>query len=61
MTRTAAWQNFEEDRKGTLTAGKLADLVILSANPLKLDTQKLMDLQVMATYSRGVRLFAASP
>lgn len=61
MTRTAAWQNFEEDRKGTLTAGKLADLVVLSANPLKLDTQELMDLQVMATYSRGARLFARSP
>jgi predicted amidohydrolase YtcJ len=61
MTRTAAWQNFEADRKGTLTAGKLADLVVLSANPLKLETQKLMDLQVMATYSRGVRLFVRSP
>ena len=61
MTRTAAWQNFEEDRKGTLTVGKLADLVILSANPLKMQTQDLMDLQVMATYSRGVRLFAAQP
>ncbi len=61
MTRTAAWQNFEEDRKGTLTVGKLADLVILSANPLKMQTQDLMDLQVMATYSRGIRLFAAQP
>lgn len=61
MTRTAAWQNFEEDSKGTLTAGKLADLVILSANPLELDTRKLLDLKVMATYSRGIRLFAAKP
>jgi len=61
MTRTAAWQNFEADSKGTLTAGKLADLVILSANPLTLDTPKLLDLKVMATYSRGTRLFAADP
>lgn len=61
MTRTAAWQNFEEDQKGTLTAGKRADLVILSGNPLTTDASKLLDLKVMATYSRGVRLFAAGP
>ena len=60
MTRTAAWQNFEEDHKGTLTVGKLADLVILSGNPLSTDASKLLDLKVMATYSRGVRLFTAS-
>ncbi len=61
MTRVAAWQNFEEGDKGTLTAGKLADLVVLSANPLTLATGQLLDLKVMATYSRGVRLFAANP
>ena len=34
VTLDAAWQYFEEDRKGSLAPGKLADLVILSANSL---------------------------
>ena len=34
MTIDAAWQIREEDLKGTLEVGKLADLVILDANPL---------------------------
>ena len=37
MTDWAAYQLFEEDRKGTLTAGKLADLVIVDRDPLAVD------------------------
>lgn len=37
MTTDAAWVCFEENEKGTVTAGKLADLTILSHDPLSTD------------------------
>ena len=39
MTLYAAQQYFEEDSKGSLSKGKLADLVILSANPLQTEPE----------------------
>jgi predicted amidohydrolase YtcJ len=56
----AAYQNFEEDQKGTLEAGKLADLVVLSENPLAMDTADLLELQVVGTWSRGESVYQAS-
>ena len=57
MTLDAAYQNFEEDQKGSLTPGKQADLVILSQNPLQMDHADLLDLEVLATVSRGITVF----
>ncbi|MDH3869415.1 MAG: amidohydrolase family protein [Desulfuromonadales bacterium] len=53
LTDWAAYQYFEEDRKGTLTKGKLADFVILDQNPLDLAPEKLNDLQVVSTVKEG--------
>ena len=58
MTRNAAYQYFEEGRKGTLVAGKQADLVILSENPLPLPADDLLRLQVSETWSRGRQVYA---
>lgn len=58
ITRDAAYQYFEEDRKGTLSAGKLADLVVLSANPLDVVPADLQSLSVLETWSHGSRVFA---
>ncbi len=59
VTRMAAYQNFEEDEKGTLAAGKLADLVILSRDPLRMDPEDLLSLEVSETWSRGRQVYAA--
>lgn len=57
MTLYAAYQQFEEDEKGTIEVGKLADLVVLSADPLKTDPSELLSLTVLATYARGKKVF----
>jgi predicted amidohydrolase YtcJ len=49
MTLWPAWQHFEEDRKGSIEAGKLADFVILSDDPTAVDPEKLDQLRVLIT------------
>ena len=57
QTIEAAWQLFEEDRKGTLEQGKLADLVILDANPLVAETDSLLDIRVLETVKEGKTVY----
>ncbi len=57
ITRDAAYQYFEEDRKGTLEAGKQADLVILSESPLAVPREELLRLAISETWSRGERVY----
>jgi predicted amidohydrolase YtcJ len=59
ITDHAARQNFEEHLKGTIEAGKLADLVILNRNPLKTDPLEIKDISVLRTLKSGETLFAA--
>ena len=53
VTLGAAYQFFEEDRKGSITVGKQADLVVLDANPLTIDPAELEHIEVVETFSRG--------
>jgi hypothetical protein len=45
-TLNAACASFDEDKKGTIEAGKLADLTILSDDPTKIPTEKIRDVKV---------------
>lgn len=59
LTDWAAYQYFEEKDKGTLEAGKRADLVILSENPLKADPLKIKDIDVVETIKDGNVIYRA--
>ena len=63
-TRTAAFAEFEEQNKGTLTVGKVADLAILSQNIFTADLNQLMSTESIMTlvggkivYDKGVLKF----
>jgi predicted amidohydrolase YtcJ len=57
VTLGAAYQYFEEDTKGSITAGKQADLVILGANPLTVDPASIKDIPVIETFARGKSVY----
>jgi hypothetical protein len=55
VTINAAYQLFLEDKVGSLEKGKLADMVVLSENPKKIDPLQLDQIRVMETYREGRR------
>jgi predicted amidohydrolase YtcJ len=57
-TINAAWQFFEEDSKGSLEVGKLADLVILDNNPLKVAPEDINQIQVLETIKEGATVWS---
>lgn len=61
VTAMAAYQIKEEKTKGTLEAGKLADLVILDKNPLKVESKAIKSISVVETIKEGRTIFRKSP
>ena len=57
MTLWPAYQHFEEKTKGSLEVGKLADLVILSENPLTVDRARLKQIKVEETIKAGESIY----
>ena len=53
-TSAAAFVNGQEHDRGTLEIGKLADLVVLDADPFEVDPMAIRDISVLATVVGGV-------
>ncbi|UFH45421.1 amidohydrolase [Flavobacterium galactosidilyticum] len=57
ITSFAAYELFDENIKGTLSNGKLADFVILDKNPLKVKPMKIKNIQVIETIKEGKTIY----
>ena len=52
-TIKGAYLGFEEDLKGSLEPGKLADMIVLSKDILTVDAEEIMDIEIEQTYVGG--------
>ncbi|MHA2212869.1 MAG: amidohydrolase [Candidatus Thorarchaeota archaeon] len=59
LTIDAAYGTFQEDVKGSIKVGKLADLVMLSDNPLTVPESSLANIEVLLTMVGGVVEYTA--
>jgi hypothetical protein len=59
ITCNAAYWYREEGLKGTLEAGKLADLVVLDNDPLKVEPMAIKDIKVVETIKEGKTVYPA--
>lgn len=59
VTINAAYQYFEEDKKGSIKEGKNADLIILDKNPLTIEPMEIRNIKILETIKNGKTLWKA--
>jgi len=63
-TRTSAWATFDEDEKGTITTGKLADIAVFDTNLIDVghnNPSALLDAKVLYTIVGGRVVYDIEP
>lgn len=60
LTIDAAHQYGEDQQKGSIAVGKLADFVVLDRNPLTVDPAAIKDLRVVQTFKEGKPVYEAA-
>lgn len=58
-TVNGAYASYEEDHKGSIVAGKLADFVVLADDPHEVDPDQIKNIQVVRTVAGGRTVFEA--
>ncbi len=58
VTINAAYQYFEEEIKGSIEAGKKADLIILDQSPLEVDKKEIRNIKILETIKEGKTIYA---
>ena len=53
ITINSAYQYFEENQKGSFKEGKLANMVLLDHNPLKVNQREIKNITVLKTFIKG--------
>ena len=59
LTLWAAYQHYEENNRGSIEVGKLADFVVLDKNPHNVPILELENLQVLETIKAGKTIYSA--
>ena len=57
FTKAGAFASFEEEIKGQIVPGMLADFVVLGGNPFETDERAIKDIPVLQTYIGGRKVF----
>ena len=57
VTINAAYQYFEENTKGSIKEGKVANLIIVDKNPLKVKIDEIKDIEILETIKEGTVIY----
>ena len=60
-TKAGAFASFDEDRKGSLEVGRLADFVVLDRNINRMPVDEIRDVRVLRTFVGGREVYTAGP